>query len=406
MTDASKPSPALATQLSRTALHVPTTGEPTAPSIPQNTAWTFRSAEEADAQFSRSNGNELYARLGTPLHAAIEDALAGMEGVDAGCLFATGMAALACALDVLLPPGSTLLASRDLYGTTDVYLDLLARERGVKLLRADLSDRSETDAALAQKPTLLLLEVLTNPTLKVLPLDALAARAHAAGARVMVDATFTPAPILRVATLGADIVHHSASKSLAGHGDVSAGVVLGPADVMAKVRSRRGLTGPHLGAMEAWLLARGLRTLHLRAQQAGLNALHLAHRLEHLRAHGALPAVQRVFHPALPGHPGGDWLLRQSGGHGGMMVGVELESAEHALRMVKALDGIRLVASLGEVTTTVSIPARSSHRGVPPAERARRGITDGFVRISVGMEEASDICADLENALRASSVSP
>ncbi|MBI5498452.1 MAG: aminotransferase class V-fold PLP-dependent enzyme [Deltaproteobacteria bacterium] len=398
---AGKRAAGVGTQCARAALHAPIRGEPTAPPIPQATAWAFRNVEDADAAFNASGDSELYARLGTPLHGAVERTLAGLEGVEAACLFSTGMAAITAAIDALCPPGALLLASPDLYGTTDTYLNGMFRERGGRVARVDMADLGAVERALADRPAAVLLEVLTNPSLKVLELDRVAALAHAAGALVLVDATFTPPTLLRVAALGADVVHHSASKFLAGHGDVSAGVVAGPRAVVDRVRTRRSVLGAHLGALEAWLLARGLRTLHLRTAAACDNALFLAHRFEHRRAAGRLPALRRVVHPALPGHAAAGWLGRAAGGRFGMMLCIELKDADAAALFVRHLEDIRLVPSLGDVATSVTIPARSSHRGVPPAERLARGITDGLVRISVGVEDPLDVAEDMERALAA-----
>ncbi len=397
----SSPTPRLATQCTRAAIHAPIKGEPTAPPIPQTTAWAFRSLEDADAAFTNTGGSELYARLGTPLHAAVETSLAQLEGTQAACLFSTGMAAITAAIDVLCPPGSLLVASQDLYGTTDTYLDGILKERNVRVVRVDCADTAQLDRALQDKPAAVLLEVLTNPVLKVVNLQDVAARAHQAGAMVLVDATFTPPTLLQTARLGADVIHHSASKSLAGHGDVSAGVVSGPKAILDRVRGRRSVLGAHLGAMEAYLLARGLRTLHLRTAQCCDNALYLAQRLEHRRRGGKIPALRAVIHPSLPGHVGGDWLGRETGGRFGMLLCIDLKDGAAAGTFVRNLADIRLVPSLGEAATSVAVPSRSSHRGVPADVRKARGITDGLVRISVGLEDPVDLAVDLERALAA-----
>jgi len=391
----------LATLAARTALHAPIKGEPTAPPIPQTTAWAFRSLEDADAAWSTDGGRELYARIGTPLHGAIEKSLCALEGTESALLFSTGMAAVIACIDHLCPPGSTLLASQDLYGTTDTYLDGLLKERNVTTVRVDCSDLEALKVALANKPAALVMEVLTNPTLRVLRLDRVAQLAHSAGTKVIVDATFTPPVLMRTAALGADLVVHSASKSLAGHGDVSAGVVSGPAALIEKMRSRRTITGAHLGAMEAYLLARGMRTLQQRVNQSCLNALHLAQRLESQRLKGKLPQVARVVHPSLPGHPEGVWFAQNAHGQFGMLFCLDLAGGgTAAATFVRSLTDIRLVPSLGDLCTSVAVPARSSHRGLAPAERARRGITDGFIRVSVGIEDAADLARDIEHALK------
>ncbi|MEW5848090.1 MAG: aminotransferase class V-fold PLP-dependent enzyme [Myxococcota bacterium] len=388
-------------RVARAAHHAPIRGEPTAPPIPQTKAWAFRTVQEAEEQFSHG-ATELYARLGTPLHAAVEQSVAELEGAEAGVLCSTGMAAISCALDSLCPPGSTLVAGNDLYGTTDHYLGTIIRERGVRVLRVDLNDDVAFENALREQPALVLTETLTNPTLTVVPLDRVAERAHRAGAKVLVDATFTPPTMLQSAKLGADYVMHSASKMLAGHGDVLAGVVVGPKDGIARMRSRRTVMGCHLGAMEAWLLARGMRTLHLRAQRASENALFVAHRLESRRQRGKLAQVARVIHPSLPGHPRAEWLSRTTHGDMGNLLCVDLAGGGTAAeRFVAALKEIRFVTSLGELCTTVNVPARTSHKVVPADERARRGITDGLIRISVGVEDAADLADELEGAIRA-----
>src|SRR2546428_187070 len=292
------------------------------------------------------------------------------------------------------PPQAS--AEEDSYGQTRALFERWTRERGVDIVFVDTTDHAAVERALRAKPTTLLYaEAIANPLLRVNDIAALAALAHGSGARLAVDATFATPILFRPATLGADVVIHSLTKYVNGHGDVMGGAVGGSSEVARAMRDRTILDGGYLPPHEAWLVIRGMRTLALRVARQCESALHVA---RHLAAH---PKIARVRYPGLPDHPQHEVAKRQFGGRFGGVVSFALkeDSREAAFRF---LDGLELAASattIADLFTEDPYPPISSPRRLAAAERKRLGITDGFLRMSVGIEEPDDIVADLDAAL-------
>ncbi len=306
------------------------------------------------------------------------------------------MAAIAALFDVTIADGGRIVAQEDTYGATRAMLQRFAVERRAAVAFVDPTDLAAVERALHERPSALLyVESISNPLLRVADIAALAERAHAAGARLCVDATFATPVLYRPSGLGADLVLHSLTKYLNGHGDVMGGSIGGKKDAIAKLRARVMSDGAYLPPHEAWLAIRGMRTLELRVARQCASAHALA---SHLAGHAK---VGRVFYPGLPSHPQHELAADQFGERGGGVVTFALkdDTREAAYRFLDALDIAASATTVGDLFTEVLHPATASHRAVDPAERLRMGITDGTVRVSVGIEDPYDIVADIDRAL-------
>ena len=371
-------------------------GTPLVPPLVQSVALDYGSMEEQDAIFANERPGWVYGRYGTPTTAALERALAELDGVEEAVCFVSGMAAVATLFGVTLAQGGRIVAQEDTYGATRAMLERLATERHADVAFVDPTDLAAIDRGLSEKQTALLyVEAISNPLLRVTDVAALAERAHAAGARLCVDATFATPVLYRPAGLGADLVLHSLTKYLNGHGDVMGGSVGGPRAEVLPLRERVMSDGAYLPPHEAWLTIRGMRTLELRVTRQCAGALALA---THLAGH---PKVARVFYPGLPAHPQHQLACDQYGERGGGVVTFALadDSRSAAYRFLDALEVAASATTVGDLFTEVLHPATASHRAIVPAERARMGITDGTVRVSVGIEDPYDIVADIDQAL-------
>ena len=387
----------LATRVVRSARSLPPgEGTPVAPPLVQSVAFDYRSAEKQDEVFGNEREGYVYGRYGTPTTAALESVLAEIEGTPTATCFVSGMAAIAAFVDACaLASKGRVLAQEDLYGQTRALFDRWKRERGAAIDFVDATDHASVAAALRVPTTLLYVEAMSNPLLRITDIAALADLAHKIGATLAVDATFASPVLLRPAQLGADVVIQSLTKYVNGHGDVMGGSVAGSADVAKAMRDRTILDGSYMPPHEAWLTIRGMRTLDLRVRRQCESALRVA---LHLNQH---PKIARVRYPGLPAHPQHELALKQFGGLFGGMVTFDLKDATKAAAF-RFLDALELVASattLGDVFSEVLYPAISSHRRVAPEERERLGINEGTLRFSVGIEDPDDIVADLEGAL-------
>jgi cystathionine beta-lyase/cystathionine gamma-synthase len=380
----------------RTARVLPSgAGTPLVPPLVQSVAFDYGSMEEQDAIFANEKPGWVYGRYGTPTTAALESALAALDEVEDAVCFVSGMAAIATLFGVVLADGGRIVAQEDTYGATRALLQRLVVERKADVAFVDPTDLAAIERALGTPTALLYVESISNPLLRVTDVSALAERAHVAGARLCVDATFASPVLYRPAGLGADLVLHSLTKYVNGHGDVMGGSVAGPTAQIGKLRERVMSDGAYLPPHEAWLTIRGMRTLELRVSRQCASALALA---THLSGH---PKVARVFYPGLASHPQHQLASDQYGERGGGVVSFALKDDTKAAAY-RFLDALALAASattVGDLFTEVLHPATASHRAIEPAERARMGITDGTVRVSVGIEDPYDIVADIDQAL-------
>jgi cystathionine beta-lyase/cystathionine gamma-synthase len=304
------------------------------------------------------------------------------------------MAAMSCALLACLQAGDHVIATHAIYGGTRVLLDRELSRLGIATTYVDMT-RAGWESAFRPETRVVLGETPSNPLLRVLDLRSICDLAHAHGAAVIVDATFASPVNLRPLEHGVDLVMHSATKYLGGHSDVTAGVLAGSKERIAAVRQRAQVWGPLLDPHACWLLERGIKTLALRMERHNANGLAVARWAE-----GA-PGIARVHYPGLPSHPDHALAARLLDGFGGML-GIDLEGGgEAATRFVGALRLAKLAPSLGGVETLVSEPRRTSHAAMTAEDRATNGIRDGFIRISLGIEDAEDLIADFAQALAA-----
>jgi cystathionine beta-lyase/cystathionine gamma-synthase len=368
--------------------------------IHPSVGFVYDSMDDLDAIFATAREGYVYPRYGSPTVAAFESAVAELEGGEAAHAFASGMGAMHAALLAAgVRAGTGVVAALDLYGATYTLLNRLFMELEVVARFVDVTDLAAVEAALAEIcPAALVVETISNPLLKVADLPALVDLAHRYGARLLVDNTFASPYLCNPLSHGADFVIHSATKYIGGHGDVMAGVVVTSRENRVELFELNKLIGGVLGPFEAWLALRGLKTLPLRVRQQCANATQVAGWLDkHTK-------ISRVNYPGLPDHPGRELALRffNERGFGGML-SFEIAGADQAtaFRFMEALDLCLPATTLGDIYTLVLHPATSSHRSLTAEERERVGIGDGLVRLSVGIEDAADIIADLEQALAA-----
>lgn len=376
------------------------TGTPVSTPVYATATFTYESMAEIDAVFGGDKPGYVYTRFGNPTSHALEEAMRTLEAGAAACAFSSGMAAIHAALLVCdLAPGSTVLVSHDVYGSTANLLDTVFGAFGVRTVSTDFSDiEALREKARELRPRVLLAETISNPLLKVCDIEACAEVAHEVGARLIIDNTFATPYLCRPLRHGADIVVHSATKYFGGHGDVTGGVaVVRDAADAGALASVMKLVGGILGVWEAHEILRGLKTLVVRMERQCANARRLAGRLSQH------PRIERVYYPGLgeADTPQSTVARMLRAPHGGALVTVELREAtrDAAFRFMDALRLCVRSTSLGDVFTGVLHPATASHRDLGPSRRQQLGITDGVVRISVGIEDAADIIDDIEQAL-------
>jgi methionine-gamma-lyase len=377
--------------LSTRAIHgqgVPETpGDPVVQPIVSSTIFSFESAAEMGRVMSEEEYGFLYSRLRNPTVEELNAVLADLEGAEAAQAFGSGMGAISAALFTTLAPGDTLLCSRQLYGTTYSLIEHHLRPLGVDVHYVDATDTS----AWARPAKARYVETMANPGV---PVADLAAIAETKGDGVfIVDNTFASPVLCRPLEHGADIVCESATKYLNGHHDVTAGVVAGNAENVARVRAHMIETGGNLDPFPAFLLRRGLKTLSLRVERSGENALAIA---QFLKGH---EGVERVYYAGLESYPQHEVAARQLDGFGGMLA-FELPGGRSAGEaFMDRLELCLRASSLGGVDTVVSHPASTSHRQYSEQQLADAGISPGLLRVSVGCEDAGDLVADLRQAL-------
>ncbi|HEU0244362.1 MAG TPA: aminotransferase class I/II-fold pyridoxal phosphate-dependent enzyme [Candidatus Limnocylindrales bacterium] len=396
MTD-ERPRPGPSTRAIRAASRAPlVTQTSTAVPIYQTATFASGDAEELAAVLTGEQPGYAYSRIDNPTVTALGDAIAELHDAEAGIALATGMAAIHAAFLSLLRAGDRVLIGHVGYGTTRTQAISAFGRLGVDVGYVDTTDVGAVEAALRARPTRILhVETIANPTCVLADLPALAAVAHEHGALLTVDNTFASPALCRPLEHGADLVMESATKYLSGHSDVMAGAVVGPRDRIAAVRSALIDTGATLGPFAAFLVLRGIPTLAVRMERQARTALALATFLE--RQDG----VNGVIHPGLPSHPQADVAARILDG-GGAMLSVDLAGGREAGRVF--FDTLRIperTASLGSVHTMVVHPPSSSHRALDASQLAAAGITEGLLRISVGLEDEADLLADVDGALRA-----
>lgn len=336
-----------------------------------------------------------YARSGNPTRATLEQLLAVLEGGSTGLAFASGLAAIDTVLK-LLKSGDEILAVDDIYGGAYRLFTHVYEKLGIKVNYVDTSDLNEVLNALTPATRLIWLESPTNPTLKISDIKAIASLARQHGALLCVDNTFTSPVLQRPLELGADIVVHSATKYLGGHSDLIAGAVITKdPELGAELKFLQNAGGNILGPFDSWLVIRGLETLVLRVRQQSASALAIATFLADQEE------VETVYYPGLPSHHNHHIAAQQQSGYGGIIsIRLKDDTQEAALAFLKGTQLFHLAESLGGVKSLCCLPCEMTHKSVPREKRLATGVTDGFIRLSVGIEETEDLIADLQHALQ------
>jgi methionine-gamma-lyase len=360
--------------------------------IYQSVTFEAEDAEELGDILGDRRPGYAYARSGNPTASAMADAFAGLHGAPAGFAFASGMAAIHAALLSQLRAGDRVVSTQAVYGSTRTLLSSVLARFGVDVEYVDATDPDAVEAALRAPTRVLYLETIANPTIVVADLVDLAERAHRRGAVVIVDNTFASPYLCRPFELGADLVVESTTKWVGGHSDVLAGAVAGRTDLMAQVRETEIETGGMIAPFAAFLVLRGMETLHVRMDRHASSAGVVARSLE------ARPEVRRVIYPGLESHPQAAVARRELRNGGGLMA-VDLGDRAVASAFIDGLTIPPRTASLGSIQTLVVHPPSSTHRQLDDAQLAAAGISQGMVRVSVGLEDIEDLLADVDAAL-------
>jgi cystathionine beta-lyase/cystathionine gamma-synthase len=359
----------------------------------QSATFTFASAAEMRRYLEGDEELYLYTRYANPTLRALEETLAALEGGEDALVLASGMAAATTGLLSLARAGDEVLASSSLYGGTARFVREYLPTLGVATRTLRPAELLEAGRHVTARTRALIVESPTNPALEVLDLAAVASAARERGVALMVDNTFATPLLQRPLALGADLVMHSLTKALSGHSDVIGGALVGPRERVEKARAVMKVLGGCLDPHSAFLVLRGIKTLHLRVARQCENALALA---LHLQGHAA---VERVVYPGLPSHPAHQVARRQMSAFGGLVSFVPHGGLAAAERFYDRLRLVARAASLGGVETLVSLPVHTSHYGMTDEQLAEAGIDRAMVRVSCGVEDVGDILADVDGAL-------
>lgn len=374
------------------------TGIPSTTPIFGATTYTYESMERLDEVFGDSSEGHSYSRYGNPTNGALEELLTALEGGADSFACASGMTALHVAMTAaLLDRPKSVVSANAVYGATTKMLMQVLEPFGVEARFVDICDTDAVHAAIReQKPGCVLMETISNPLLRVGEIDKIAEMSRSAGAALIVDNTFATPLLVRPMELGAHMTVHSLTKFLSGHGDVLGGSITSDTEHAEIIRNLGKIYGPVLGPFEAYLTMRGIKTFPLRMERQCRNACRLA---AWLSSH---PKVEQVYYPADPKHPDAETIARilPKDLHGAI-VSFDLKDAGQA-EVFSCMDRLKMIVrgtSLGDVHTLALYPAMSSHRDISPKQRERLGIKDSLIRLSVGIEAADDIIADLEQAI-------
>ena len=363
--------------------------------------FAFESAEQGGAIFAGEEPGYFYSRIGNPTVDLLEQRLAVLEGAEAGVAAASGMGAITAVMWSLLEAGDEIVTDKTLYGCTFAFFRHGLAKFGVKVTHVDLTDPEALEAAMHGGVKVVYFETPANPNMRLVDIAAISEVAHRHDAQVVVDNTYATPALTRPIELGADIVVHSATKYLGGHGDLVGGLVAGSAETMQKVRLEglKDMTGAVMSPFTATLIMRGLKTLALRMERHSKIAMKVARWLE------AQPQVAAVHYPGLESFGQHALANRQMALPGGMIAFDLAGGYDQGIRFMNRLEMIIRAVSLGDAETLIQHPASMTHSTYTPEERADHGIGEGLLRLSVGLEEAEDIFADLEQALVASELS-
>ncbi|WP_299869802.1 methionine gamma-lyase [uncultured Roseobacter sp.] len=367
------------------------------PPIYMTSTFTFETAESGGAMFAGEQEGHFYTRISNPTLDHLEQRIANLEGGEAGLSTASGMGAITSTLWTFLETGDEIIIDKTLYGCTFAFMTHGLPRFGVKVTLVDMTQPENLTRAISAKTKIVYFETPANPNNRLVDIAAVSQIAHSAGAKVVVDNTYATPVITRPLEHGADIVLHSATKFLSGHGDVVAGLVVGSQENITQIRlvGLKDMTGAVMSPMTAMLLLRGIKTLELRMERHCETALKVARALE------SHPAVLSVFYPGLESFAQRGLAERQMTSYGGMIPFEVKGGKAGGIAMMNRLRLIQRAVSLGDAESLIQHPASMTHSTYTPEERAEHGIAEGLVRLSVGLESAGDIINDLHQALSA-----
>lgn len=368
------------------------------PPLYLTSTFAFPNSLAGAARFAGKEDGFIYGRISNPTAMLLEARMASLEGAQAGLATASGMGAIASLMWTLLRPGDEIITDMTLYGCTFALFRRGLEPFGVTVKHVDLTDPVLLEQAISSRTKLVYFETPANPNMRIVDIAAVAAIAHRNEALVVVDNTFCTPALQRPIELGADLVVHSATKYLGGHGDLLAGIVVGSTDHISAIRLHglKDMTGAVISPFDAFLVLRGLKTLELRMERHCASALRIAALLE------AHEAVETVLYTGLPHSPFHALASRQMNGRHGGMIAFSLAGGAHAAHaFLDALKLVRIAVSLGDAETLAQHPASMTHSTYDAQERERHGISDGLVRLSIGLEDVDDIWADISQALAA-----
>jgi O-succinylhomoserine sulfhydrylase len=370
-----------------------TEGEHGEPIFPTS-SYVFASAAEAAARFSGEEPGNIYSRFTNPTVRTFEERLASLEGAECCVATASGMAAITATFIGLLKAGDHIVSSRSIFGTTSVLLTNFMEKLDISTTFVDLPDLNAWENAITKDTKLLFLETPSNPLTELVDIAALSKIAHKAGCLLVVDNCFCTPALQQPIALGADIVIHSATKYIDGQGRCMGGAVCGKKDVVGEgVFGFLRTAGPTMSTFNAWVFLKGLETLKIRMQAHCDGALELAQWLE------SQSAVQRVYYPGLESHPQHELAKQQQTGFGGI-VSFELKGGkDEGWKLIDATQMISITANLGDTKTTITHPATTTHGRLTPEQRQQAGISDGLIRVAVGLEDIEDIKRDLTRGM-------
>ena len=367
------------------------------PPIYMTSTYAFDNVAQGARRFSGEEKGHFYSRISNPTQEILETRLADLEEGEAALATASGMGAITATLWTLVGPGDQILVDKTLYGCTFSFMEHGLKKFGIDICYVDFTDHGELQSQLSDKTKVVYFETPVNPNMRVIDIAVVSAlvKDYSSDIKIMVDNTYCTPALQRPLTLGADLVVHSATKYLGGHGDLIAGAVVGDAETIQHIRlfGLKDMTGAVISPMTVFLILRGIKTLQLRMERHCQNAQAIAEMLEQH------PAVDQVFFPGLKSDPWHVIAAKQMDDFGGM-IALELKGGyEASVRMLNKLKLAKLAVSLGDAETLISHPASMTHSVYTLEERAAHGISEGLVRISAGLESIEDIIADLEQAL-------
>ncbi|MFB9149298.1 methionine gamma-lyase [Roseovarius ramblicola] len=365
------------------------------PPLHLTSTFAFDTAEAGGEIFAGERAGHVYSRISNPTLDLLERRAASLEGAEAGLALASGMGAITAVLWTLLAPGDEVIVDETLYGCTFAFMHHGLRKFGITVTHVDMTEPETLRAAMSDRTRVVYFETPANPNMRLVDIEAVAAIAHGHGAQVVVDNTYATPYLTRPIALGADLVVHSATKYLGGHGDLVAGLVVGRAEAIGEIRlvGMKDMTGAVMAPFNAMLVMRGLKTLSLRMERHCASAQTVAAWLE------GHPEVAAVQYPGLESFGQHALACRQMA-LPGAMIAFELKGGLEAGR--RMMNGLRMIAravSLGDAETLIQHPASMTHSTYSPEERAAHGIGDGLIRLSVGLEDVADILDDLDGAL-------